>query len=50
MNYRLSPEAQEDIDAIWDYIAQDDPSTAERFIARLGGKFFMLTLACFEAS
>jgi len=43
MNYRLSPEAQEDIDAIWDYIAQDDPSAAERFIARLGEKFFMLT-------
>jgi len=43
MNYRLSPEAQEDIDAIWDYIAQDDPSAAERFIHRLTGKFSLLT-------
>ncbi|MCL4691761.1 MAG: type II toxin-antitoxin system RelE/ParE family toxin, partial [Candidatus Hydrogenedentes bacterium] len=31
--YRLSPQAQQDIDTIWDYIAQDNPSAATHFRA-----------------
>jgi toxin ParE1/3/4 len=40
--YRLSPEAQADIDDIWDSIAQDKPSAADRFTASLSEKFSVL--------
>jgi toxin ParE1/3/4 len=39
MGYRLSPPARNDIDEIWDFIAQDNPEAAERFTAMLTGKF-----------
>jgi toxin ParE1/3/4 len=42
MRCRISRPAQNDIDDIWDYIAQDNPAAAKRFAVSLGGKFFML--------
>jgi toxin ParE1/3/4 len=42
MDYRLAPRADNDLDEIWSYIAQDNPSAADRFIDSLGEKFAML--------
>ena len=42
MNYRLASPAQRDIDDIWDYIAQDNPSAAARFTASLKEQFSIL--------
>jgi toxin ParE1/3/4 len=32
---RISAEAEADLDAIWDYIANDSPTNADRFLERL---------------
>jgi len=40
--YRLSPQAKSDIEAIGDYIAEDSPGNARRFIERLTQKFVAL--------
>jgi toxin ParE1/3/4 len=42
MTYRLSPQAKSELEAIGDYIAEDSPANAERFIDRLTEKFFAL--------
>jgi toxin ParE1/3/4 len=42
MSYRLSPQAESELEAIGDYIAKDSPANAERFIQRLTEKFVVL--------
>jgi toxin ParE1/3/4 len=42
MMYRLSPQAEQDLEAIGDYIARDSAGNARRFIERLTQKFVML--------
>ncbi len=42
MSYRLLPEAEADLELIGDYIAQDSPVNARRFIDRLTLKFASL--------
>jgi toxin ParE1/3/4 len=42
MMYRLSPLAKLELEAIGDYIAQDSPGNARRFIERLTLKFVAL--------
>ncbi len=37
--YRLSAKSQDDLDRIWEYIAQSDPNAANRFIDSLYKKF-----------
>jgi plasmid stabilization system protein ParE len=54
MTYRLSPQAELELEAIGDHIAEDSPANAQRFIERLTGKFVMwaatLTLAAPDPS
>lgn len=38
----LTPEADQDLDDIWDYIAQDDIEAADRWDAKLRESFEML--------
>jgi toxin ParE1/3/4 len=33
--HKLSPQALTDLDEIWDFIAQDDPDAADRFVETL---------------
>jgi toxin ParE1/3/4 len=40
--YELSPQAEHDLEGIGDYIAEDSPSNAERFIERLTQRFVSL--------
>ena len=40
--YRLSPQAKAELEAIGDYIAEDSPGNARRFIERLTQKFVAL--------
>lgn len=40
--YRLSANAQDDLDGIWDYIAQSDPEAADRFVDSLYRKFITI--------
>ena len=40
--YKLSPQAEHDLEEIGDYIAEDSPSNAERFIERLTQRFVAL--------
>jgi toxin ParE1/3/4 len=40
--HRVSHSAREDLDRIWDYIAQDDPQAADRFVRLIVSKFVML--------
>jgi toxin ParE1/3/4 len=40
--YRLSPQADSELEAIGDYIAEDSPGNARRFIERLTQKFIAL--------
>lgn len=40
--YRLSQQARHDIDAIWDYIAQDNPTAATQFLGKLADKLTIL--------
>jgi toxin ParE1/3/4 len=42
MTYRLSPQAETDLEEIGDYIAQDSPANARRFIEQLTQKFVVL--------
>ena len=42
MTYRLSPQARSELEAIGDYIAEDSPANAKRFIDRLTEKFIAL--------
>ena len=42
MTYRLSPQARSELEAIGDYIAEDSPANAKRFIDRLTEKFTAL--------
>ena len=35
MRFILAPEAERDLDEIWEYIAQDDLDAADRFIEKL---------------
>lgn len=44
-HFRISAPAQADLDDIWDYIAEDSPHAADRFISILHEEF--LTLAKF---
>lgn len=39
MRLRQSAIAEQDLFAIWDYIAQDSPTAADRFLQRLGDRF-----------
>jgi antitoxin ParD1/3/4/toxin ParE1/3/4 len=41
-NYVLTPEADEDLAEIWEYIAQDDIEAADRWDAKLRDAFEML--------
>lgn len=41
--YLLHPEALQDLDGIWEYIAQDNLDAADRVIAELTGAFELLT-------
>ena len=41
-SHRVSDSARMDLDGIWDYIAQDDPETADRFVRLLLAKFVVL--------
>lgn len=38
-SYTLGPDADRDLDAIWEYIAKDDVDAADRWIARLFDAF-----------
>lgn len=38
-SFRVSTTARTDLDEIWDYIAQDDPAAADRFICAIVAKF-----------
>ena len=40
--FRLADAAQRDLEDIWDYIAEDNPSAADSFIAMLVEKFQLL--------
>jgi antitoxin ParD1/3/4/toxin ParE1/3/4 len=40
--YNLTPEADQDLDDIWEYIAQDDIEAADRWDAKLRNAFRML--------
>jgi toxin ParE1/3/4 len=42
VSYRLSPQAELELEAVGDHIAEDSPANAQRFIERLTGKFVML--------
>jgi toxin ParE1/3/4 len=42
MSYRLSPQAELELEEIGDHIAEDSPANAERFIERLTRKFVAL--------
>lgn len=37
--FRVSKQAQIDLDGIWDFIAEDNPDAADRFIGRIFEKF-----------
>jgi toxin ParE1/3/4 len=41
-HFRLSSQAQIDLDEIWLFIAEDDPDAADRFHDQLLSKFFTL--------
>lgn len=41
-HYRVSPEAREDLDEIWLYIAQDNPDAADKYIRGVVARFPML--------
>jgi toxin ParE1/3/4 len=41
--YSISPQARNDIDGIWDYIACDNPAAADRVIALFEQKFLLLS-------
>lgn len=41
-HYRVSPEAREDLDEIWLYIAQDNPDAADKYIRVVVARFPML--------
>ncbi|MBI4739280.1 type II toxin-antitoxin system RelE/ParE family toxin [Candidatus Woesearchaeota archaeon] len=41
--FTIRPQAQDDLDGIFDYIAQDNPQRAEQFIRALHEKFVMLS-------
>jgi toxin ParE1/3/4 len=38
-----TPDASADLDAIWDYIARDSPSAADRVLDELNERFLLLT-------
>ncbi len=40
--FRKTPQADDDLDAIWDFIASDSARTADKQIARIGEIFEML--------
>ncbi|TWU12167.1 Toxin ParE1 [Symmachiella macrocystis] len=40
--YRLSPQAQSDLDQIWDFIAADNPKAASNVIHKFDARFQML--------
>jgi toxin ParE1/3/4 len=40
--FRKTPQADDDLDAIWDFIASDSTRTADKQIARIGEIFEML--------
>jgi toxin ParE1/3/4 len=40
--YQVSPAASCDLDAVWDYIAQDKPGAAANFLNKLRDHFLML--------
>lgn len=41
-HYRLTPEAREDLDEIWLYIAADNPNAADGFLDTLYERFVLL--------
>ena len=41
--YNLTPEADQDLDDIWEYIARDDIEAADRWDAKLRDAFAMLS-------
>ena len=40
--YRISRQAQSDLDQIWDYITRDSPASARRFVERVIDNFELL--------
>ncbi len=42
--YRLAGPARQDLDAIWDYIAADNPKAADRLLDRFFEKFHQIAL------
>jgi toxin ParE1/3/4 len=42
MTYRLSPQAELELEAIGDHIAEDSPANSQRFIEQPTGKFIAL--------
>jgi len=41
--YLIAPRAQDDLDEIWDYIADNSPASADRLIASFHEKFLLLS-------
>jgi toxin ParE1/3/4 len=42
MRLRKTPAAEQDLLAIWEYIAQDNPAAADRLLARFNSRFSQL--------
>jgi toxin ParE1/3/4 len=42
IHYLIAPRAQNDLDEIWAYIAEDSPPAADRLIETFHEKFFLL--------
>jgi toxin ParE1/3/4 len=47
MPHRISPQAESELDAIWDYIARQSGNAdiADRFVASLTDRFYLLSLS-----
>jgi toxin ParE1/3/4 len=41
--YLIAPRAQDDLDDIWSYVADDSPTSADRLIALFHEKFLLLS-------
>lgn len=42
--YDFHPEAEIDLDAVWEYIAEDNPEAADRIIRQDGRRAFLATV------
>lgn len=39
---RVSPQAHEDLEAIWNYVARQSPRAADRLVERIAGRYQLL--------